>query len=62
LIVRNVEIMELAVTTWSGIHGLSLLIANGYLTRLAASDDLIDALAQRVARLLLDGIRSGESH
>jgi hypothetical protein len=49
--------MELAVTTWSGIHGLSSLIANGYLTRLAASDDLIDALAQRVARLLLDGIR-----
>ena len=55
---KAVETMDLAVTTWSGIHGLSLLIANGYLTRLAASDDQIDDLAQRVARLLLDGIRN----
>lgn len=54
---KTADTMDLAVTTWSGIHGLSLLIANGYLTRLAASDDQIDALAQRVAQLLLDGIR-----
>jgi AcrR family transcriptional regulator len=59
---KEVATMDLAVTTWSGIHGLSLLIANGYLTRLAASDDQIDDLAQRVARLLLDGIRKTAGH
>jgi AcrR family transcriptional regulator len=58
---KKVETMDLAVTTWSGIHGLSLLIANGYLTRLAATDDQIDDLAQRVAQLLLDGIRRSVS-
>ncbi len=54
---KAVDTMDLAVATWSGIHGLSLLIANGYLTQLAASDSQIDGLAQRVARLLLEGIR-----
>jgi AcrR family transcriptional regulator len=55
---KALDTMDLAVTTWSGIHGLSLLIANGYLSRLAASDVQIDDLAHRVARLLLDGIRT----
>jgi AcrR family transcriptional regulator len=58
---KAVDTMDLAVTTWSGIHGLSLLIANGYLTRLAASDEQIDSLALRMAQLLLDGIRRSVS-
>lgn len=54
---KAVDTMDLAVTTWSGIHGLSLLIANGYLARLASSDAQIDDLSQRVAQLLLEGVR-----
>jgi AcrR family transcriptional regulator len=54
---KRVDTMDLAVTTWSGIHGLSLLIVNGYLTRLAATEAQIGDLSQRVARLLLGGIQ-----
>jgi AcrR family transcriptional regulator len=55
---KSVETMDLAVTSWSGIHGLSLLIVNGYLARLASTENQIEALALRMAGLLLEGIRS----
>lgn len=54
---KAVDTMDLAVTTWSGIHGLSLLIVNGYLNQLASSDAQIDELSKRVAGLLLAGIQ-----
>ena len=54
---KSVETMDLAVTSWSGIHGLSLLIVNGYLSRLASTDAQIEDLALRMAGLLLEGIR-----
>ena len=54
---KEVDTMDLAVTTWSGIHGLSLLIANGYLSRLASTDAQVDDLSLRVGKLMLEGIR-----
>lgn len=50
------DTMELAVTTWSGIHGLTQLISGGYLSRLAAAEHQVKALGKMVCRLLLTGI------
>ncbi|MBC2710492.1 MAG: TetR/AcrR family transcriptional regulator [Desulfosarcina sp.] len=53
---RNRDTMELAVTTWSGIHGLAQLISCGYLTRLAATHRQVETLGKMVSQLLLTGI------
>lgn len=53
---RDRDTMELAVTTWSGIHGLVQLISGGYLTRLAATEQQVENLSKMVCRLLLTGI------
>ena len=48
--------MALAVTTWSGIHGLAQLISGGYLSRLAATERQVETLGKMVCELLLTGI------
>jgi AcrR family transcriptional regulator len=53
---RNRDTMELAVTTWSGIHGLAQLISGGYLTRLAATERQVESLGKMVCQLILTGI------
>ncbi len=53
---RNRDTMELAVTTWSGIHGLAQLISGGYLTRLAATERQVETLGRMVCQLILTGI------
>ena len=53
---RNRDTMALAVTTWSGIHGLAQLISGGYLTRLAATERQVEALSRMVCQLILAGI------
>lgn len=53
---RNRDTMELAVATWSGIHGLTQLISGGYLTRLAATEAQVASLGKMVCRLMLIGI------
>jgi AcrR family transcriptional regulator len=50
------DTMELAVTTWSGIHGLTQLISGGYLSRLAATEQQVENLGRVVCQLLLTGI------
>ncbi|WP_319406458.1 TetR/AcrR family transcriptional regulator [uncultured Desulfosarcina sp.] len=50
------DTMELAVATWSGIHGLAQLISGGYLSRLAATERQVEALGKMVCQLLLTGI------
>ena len=50
------DTMELAVTIWSGIHGLAQLISGGYLSRLAATEQQVETLGKMVCRLLLTGI------
>jgi AcrR family transcriptional regulator len=50
------DTMELAVTTWSGIHGLAQLISGGYLSRLAATERQVETLGKMVCQLLLTGI------
>ena len=54
---RNRDTMELAVTTWSGIHGLAQLISGGYLARLAATEKQVETLGTMVCELILTGIR-----
>ena len=53
---QNRDTMELAVTTWSGIHGLAQLISGGYLSRLAATERQVETLGKTVCDLLLTGI------
>ncbi len=53
---RDHDTMALSVTTWSGIHGLALLISGGYLTRLAATEPQVATLGKMVCQLLLTGI------
>jgi AcrR family transcriptional regulator len=53
---KNRDTMELAVTIWSGIHGLAQLISNGYLSRLAATEKQVETLGKMVCDLLLTGI------
>jgi len=53
---KNRDTMELAVTTWSGIHGLAQLISGGYLTRLAATEQQVQTLGKLVCELILTGI------
>ncbi len=53
---RNRDTMELAVTTWSGIHGLAQLISGGYLTRLAATERQVKTLSRMVCQQMLAGI------
>lgn len=55
-IFRNRDTMELAVTTWCGIHGLAQLISGGYLTRLAATEQQVETLGEMVCQLILTGI------
>ena len=50
------DTMELAVTTWSGIHGLAQLISGVYLSRLAATARQVETLGKMVCQLLLTGI------
>jgi AcrR family transcriptional regulator len=50
------DTIELAVTTWSGIHGLAQLISGGYLSRLAATERQVETLGKMVSQLLLTGI------
>jgi len=57
---RDRDTMELAVATWSGIHGLAQLISGGYLTRLAATEQQVEALGKMVCELLLSGILKPE--
>ena len=57
---RDRDTMELAVATWSGIHGLTQLISGGYLTRLAATERQVEALGKMVCELLLSGILKAE--
>ena len=58
---RNRDTMELAVTTWSGIHGLAQLISGGYLARLAATERQVETLGEIVCQLLLTGILNQDS-
>jgi AcrR family transcriptional regulator len=58
---RNRDTMELAVTTWSGIHGLAQLICGGYLARLAATERQVETLGEIVCQLLLTGILNQDS-
>jgi len=53
---RDHDTLELAVTTWSGIHGLAQLISGGYLARLAATERQVETLSRMVSRLMLSGI------
>lgn len=53
---RDRDTMELAVTTWSGIHGLAQLISGGYLARLAATERQVETLGKMVCQLILTGI------
>jgi len=53
---KNRDTMELAVTTWSGIHGLAQLISGGYLARLAATERQVETLGKMVCELILTGI------
>ena len=53
---RNRDTMELAVTTWSGIHGLAQLISGGYLARLAATERQVETLGKMVCELILTGL------
>lgn len=53
---RDRDTMELAVTTWSGIHGLAQLISGGYLTRLAATEPQVETLGKMVCPHILTGI------
>ena len=53
---RDRDTMELAVTTWSGIHGLAQLISGGYLARLAATEGQVERLGKMVCELILTGI------
>ena len=53
---RDNDTMELAVTTWSGIHGLAQLISGGYLARLAATEPQVETLGRMVCQLILTGI------
>jgi len=55
-IFKDLDTMELAVTTWSGIHGLAQLITGGHLTRMAATEQQVQALGKKVCALLLSGI------
>ncbi|BBO76596.1 TetR family transcriptional regulator [Desulfosarcina widdelii] len=57
---RDRDTMELAVATWSGIHGLAQLISGGYLTRLAATERQVETLGKMVCELLLSGILKPE--
>jgi AcrR family transcriptional regulator len=61
-IFRERDTMELAVTTWSGIHGLAQLISGGYLTRLASTEPQVETLGKLVCELLLTGIMKPENH
>lgn len=58
---RDRDTMELAIATWSGIHGLAQLISGGYLARLAATEGEVEALGRMVCHQLLTGIRSPEA-
>ena len=53
---RDRDTMELAVTTWSGIHGLAQLISGGYLARLAATERKVENLSKMVCQMILSGI------
>lgn len=53
---RDRDTMELAVTTWSGIHGLAQLISGGYLARLAGTESKVESLSKMVCRMILTGI------
>ncbi len=53
---RDRDTMELAVTTWSGIHGLAQLISGGYLARLAATESKVESLSKMVCQMILTGI------
>ena len=57
---RDRDTMELAVATWSGIHGLTQLISGGYLTRLAATERQVETLGKMVCELMLSGILKPE--
>ena len=57
---RDRDTMELAVATWSGVHGLAQLISGGYLTRLAATERQVETLGKMVCELLLSGILNPE--
>jgi len=54
------DTMELAVTTWAGIHGLAQLISGGYLNRLAATEQQVETLGKIVCQRLLTGILKPE--
>ncbi|HSO20249.1 MAG TPA: TetR/AcrR family transcriptional regulator [Desulfosarcina sp.] len=58
---RNRDTMELAITTWSGIHGLAQLISGGYLARLAATEKQVETLGRMVCQLMLAGILKPEA-
>ena len=58
---RNRDTMDLAVTIWSGIHGLAQLISGGYLTPLATTPTQVKALGKMVCQLLLTGILQSDS-
>lgn len=55
------DTMELAVTTWSSIHGLAQLISGGYLARLAATERQVEMLGKMVCQRILSGILTPEA-
>ena len=58
---KDRDTMELAVTTWSSIHGLAQLISGGYLARLAATERQVEILGKMVCQRILSGILTPEA-
>ncbi len=53
---KDISTIDLAVTGWSGVHGLAQLINGGYLTRLASTEDQVKQVGKMVCDLLLRGV------
>lgn len=55
---RQGAAMELALTSWSAVHGLAMMIIDGRLTPTGLDEKSPEALARTVIRLLTDGLAS----
>jgi AcrR family transcriptional regulator len=60
-LLKPLATLDMAVATWAGIHGLAMLIVDGYLTRLAGTEKKIEQLSEMVCRVLLDGMMKADS-
>lgn len=56
-IFKDENSLDLAIASWSGMHGLALLITAGILIDIAQTEDEIRSLGERIVDTLLTGIK-----